>query len=129
VRIVVPEEYRGGRFGLIGAAIGLTTAVGPPLVVGLAFVGLGIGMAMPGLQSTVVESVREEEVGVASGIYSTSRYLGSIVGSAILAGLLSADRSNTDGLSRVFVIMLIAAILATGVGLGLRVRPEVQGVD
>jgi EmrB/QacA subfamily drug resistance transporter len=101
----------------------------PPLVVGLAFVGIGIGLAMPGLQSTAVESVREEEAGVASGIYSTSRYLGSIVGSALLAGLLGADRSNVDGLGRVFVIVLIAAALATGVSLGLRVRPEAQGAD
>jgi hypothetical protein len=48
----------------------------PPLIVGLAFVGAGIGIAMPGLQSTAVESVSGEEAGVASGIYSTSRYLG-----------------------------------------------------
>ena len=101
----------------------------PPLVVGLAFVGIGIGLAMPGLQSTAVESVREEEAGVASGIYSTSRYLGSIVGSALLAGLLGADRSNVDGLGRVFVIVLIAAALATSVGLGLRARPEAQGAN
>jgi len=101
----------------------------PPLVAGLVCVGMGIGMAMPGLQSTAVESVRKAEAGVASGIYSTSRYLGSIVGSAILAGLLGADRSNADGLSRVFVIVLTAAALATVVGIGLQARPEAHGVD
>src|SRR5262249_39278772 len=32
-----------------------------PLVVGLVFIGVGIGLAMPGLQSTAVESVRRGE--------------------------------------------------------------------
>jgi EmrB/QacA subfamily drug resistance transporter len=95
-----------------------------PLVVGLAFVGAGIGIAMPGLQSTAVESVSREEAGVAAGIYATSRYLGSIVGSAILAGLAGTGRSDADGLGRVFVIVLIGAASATVVGLGLRARPE-----
>jgi EmrB/QacA subfamily drug resistance transporter len=101
----------------------------PPLVLGLVFVGVGIGMAMPGLQSTAVESVREEEAGVASGIYSTSRYLGSIVGSAILAGLLGSDRRNADGLGSVFVIVCAAAAVATVVGMGLRARPEAHGAN
>lgn len=99
----------------------------PLLVVGLGFVGTGIGMAMPGLQSTAVESVGEDEAGVASGIYSTSRYLGSIVGSAMLAGLLGSSRRDMDGLGLVFVIVLTAALLATVVGLGLRARPEAHG--
>jgi MFS family permease len=101
----------------------------PPLVVGLAFVGAGIGIAMPGLQSTAVESVSREEAGVAAGIYATSRYLGSIVGSAVLAGLVGAGRSDTDGLGRVFVIVLMGAALATVVGLGLRACPEAHGAE
>ncbi|MBI3325759.1 MAG: MFS transporter [Nitrospinae bacterium] len=101
----------------------------PPLVVGLVLVGCGIGMATPGLWSTAVESVSREEAGVASGIYSTSRYLGSIIGSAILAGLLGADRSDLTGLGRVFVIVLAAAALATVVGLGLRARPEADHAE
>jgi len=105
-----------------GADIGL-----PPLVVGLALLGIGIGIATPGLQSTAVESVGTEEAGVASGIYSTSRYLGSIVGSAMLAGLVGAGRSDAAGLDRVFVIVLTAALLATVASLGLRARPEAEG--
>jgi len=100
-----------------------------PLVVGLVFIGVGIGLAMPGLQSTAVESVRRGEAGVASGIYSTSRYLGSIVSSAMLAGLLGADRNDTEGLGRVFVIVLMAAALATVVGIGLQARPEAHSID
>ena len=95
----------------------------PVLIVGLALVGLGIGLATPGLQTSAVESVREEEAGVASGIYSTSRYLGSIVGSAILAGLVQSTESGANGIETVFVIVLAAALLATLTSFGLRSRP------
>ncbi len=95
----------------------------PVLIVGLAFVGLGIGLSTPGLQTSAVESVREEEAGVASGIYSTSRYLGSIVGSAILAGLVQSTESGANGVGSVFVIVLTAALLATFTSFGLRARP------
>jgi len=115
--------------GAVPMAVAGAEIMLPPLLVGLVFVGAGIGIATPGLQSTAVESVGIEEAGVASGIYSTSRYLGSIVGSAMLAGLLSADRSDAAGLGRVFVIVLIAASLATVVGLGLRARPEAPSAE
>jgi MFS family permease len=115
--------------GAVPLAVAGAEIMLPPLVVGLAFIGVGIGIATPGLQSTAVESVSIEEAGVASGIYSTSRYLGSIVGSAILAGLLGADRSDADGLGRVFVIVLTAAALATVVGIGLQARPEAHGAE
>jgi MFS family permease len=95
----------------------------PVLIFGLAFVGLGIGLSTPGLQTSAVESVHQEEAGVASGIYSTSRYLGSIVGSAILAGLVQPTESGANGVGTVFVIVLAAALLATFASFGLRARP------
>jgi EmrB/QacA subfamily drug resistance transporter len=110
--------------GAVPMAVAGAEIMLPALVVGVALVGVGIGIATPGLQSTAVESVDKEDAGVALGIYLTSRYLGSIVGSAILAGLLGADRSDPDGLGRVFVVVFTAAVLATVVGLGLRARSE-----
>ena len=104
---------------LLGTEIAL-----PALVGGLTLVGTGLGLSMPGLQTTAVESVSAKEAGVAAGVYSTSRYLGSILGAAILMGLLGDDRSNTDGLAVVFVIVLVAAALAMLVSLGLQPRPE-----
>ena len=83
-------------------------------------VGIGLGVATPGLQAPAVESVSEEQTGMASGVYSTSRYLGSILGSAFLAALLGTDRNDVDGLDTVFVIVLGAAVLATAASLGLR---------
>ena len=96
----------------------------PTLIVGLTVMGIGLGVANPGLQTTAVESVTQQRAGMASGLYSTSRYLGSIVGSAILAGLLVTQQGDVDGLDTVFVIVFGAAVLATVATLGLRARPS-----
>ena len=80
-----------------GADIDMTT-----LVVGLSLVGSGLALATPGLQATSVESVRPEQTGAAAGVYSTSRYIGSILGSAIMAGLLGADRGDAGAMGMVF---------------------------
>ena len=104
---------------LVGAEVGI-----PTLIAGLTVVGIGLGVATPGLQTTAVESVSQHRAGMASGLYSTSRYLGSIVGSAILTGLLVTQRGDVDGLDTVFAIVLVASILATVVTLGLRARPS-----
>ena len=104
---------------LAGADVGIPTLIG-----GLAVVGIGLGVANPGLQTTAVESVSRRRAGMAAGLYSTSRYLGSIVGSAILTGLLVTRGGDVAGLDTVFVIVFGAATLATAVALGLRARPS-----
>ncbi len=104
---------------LTGIAITL-----PVLVVGLALVGAGLGLSMPGLQASAVESVSSRQAGVAAGVFSTSRYLGSILGAAVLVAFLGTDRSDIDGLGVVFVIILAAAVLSTLVSLGLGPRPK-----
>ncbi len=104
---------------LLGTGIAI-----PILVSGLALFGAGTGLSMPGLRTTGVESASAREAGVAAGVYSTSRYIGSILGAAILVGFLGADHSNTSGLAVVFLIVLAAAVLATLVSLGLQPRPE-----
>ncbi len=109
---------------LLGAGITV-----PVLVGSLALVGTGLGLSMPGLQTTAVESVLGKEAGVAAGVFSTSRYLGSILGAAILVGFLGADRGDTGGLAVVFVIILAAAVLATLVSLGLQPHPEAYSVE
>ncbi len=104
---------------LTGAGIAL-----PALIPSLALVGAGLGLSMPGLQTAAVESVASRQAGVAAGVFSTSRYLGSIVGATVLVALLGVDRSDLGGLAAVFVVILVAASLATLVSFGLGPRPE-----
>lgn len=98
-----------------------------PLLAGLALVGLGIGLSTPGLQTSAIEAVPANQAGSASGLYSTSRYFGSITGSAILASLLTSDTSGVQSIGVVFMIVLVSAIIATVAALFLRpYPPEVQ---
>lgn len=92
------------------------------LLVGLALVGLGLGLASPGLQTSGVEAVESGQAGSAAGLYSTSRYLGSIIGSAVIAGILGASDVDVDGLGLVFLLSFVAAVIAAVVSLGLRGR-------
>ena len=104
---------------LIGADI--STAA---LILGLILVGIGLGLAMTGLQTTSVESVDEKQVGAAAGVYATSRYLGSILGSAIIAGLIGAEVGDIEDIGVVFIVSFVAAVLAAFSTLGLRAWPQ-----
>ena len=100
----------------------------PTLLAGLVLVGLGIGLATPGLQTSGVEAVESDQAGSAAGLCSTSRYLGSIIGSAIIAGILGASDVDVDGLSLVFLLSFVAAVVSAVVSLGLRGRAAVSAV-
>jgi len=104
-----------------GADIGITS-----LIIGLGFVGVGIGLSGPGGRTSAVESIPVKDAGVASGTYSTSRYFGSIVGSAILAGLIGIDRTNTEGIDTVFLIVTASAIIAVLAATFMKPRPAID---
>jgi len=83
-------------------------------------VGVGLGPASPGLQISTVEVVDSNQAGSAAGLYSTSRYLGSITGPAIIAGILGSSDVDVDGLGLVFMLRLGGAVVATVDSLGLK---------
>lgn len=90
-------------------AIGGSNISIPLLVVTLIAFGIGFGIANPGMQTGAVEAAPRDRTAAASGVYSTSRYFGSIVGSAILAGLIGTDRADASGIDGVFIMALIAS--------------------
>ena len=96
----IPLVYGGGA---------ITTRA---LLVGLALIGVGVGLSSAGLQAAAVEAVEPEDAGVASGIFSTSRYLGSIVGSGALAGFIGPAGSGAAGGAGVFLLAGGAAFLS-----------------
>lgn len=94
-----------------------------PLLVGtLILFGVGIGIANPGMQTGAVEAAPPDRTAAASGVFSTSRYFGSIVGSAILAGLIGTDRADASGLDGVFILVLIASAISLVAVMGLASR-------
>ena len=63
------------------------TQVGADMLV-LLTAGLGSGLGTVAMQSTALLAARRDQAGTASGVYSTSRYLGSILASAALSWLV-----------------------------------------
>jgi EmrB/QacA subfamily drug resistance transporter len=86
------------------------------LLASLGVVGVGLGLSSAPMQTAAVESVAAEETGAASGVFSTSRYLGSIAASIVLAALAGAEGG-------VFVAVFLAAAASLVVSLGLRDWP------
>ena len=94
------------------------------IVLGLAALGGGLGLATPGLQASALEAVERRSAGAAAGAYSTSRYLGSIVGSALLAGLVSNAEPTSERVGLIFVAVVAAAGLSALLACGLPHRPQ-----
>ena len=67
-----------------------------------------------------------EQAGSASGVYSTSRYFASIVGSSVLAAVLGSGAGSTSRFGAIFLMVVIAAFLSMGLALGLRGRMTAQ---
>ncbi|MBT4138157.1 MAG: MFS transporter [Candidatus Latescibacteria bacterium] len=91
------------------------------LVCCLGVSGIGLGVAGAGIQTSAVEAVERQQAGAASGIYATSRYLGSIIGSSVLIRLL---KGNGEEFAAVFLMVTVAAFCSVLVSFGLRDRPE-----
>ena len=81
-----------------------------PLIV----VGIGLGLSSAPVQTTALEAAPHGETGQAAGLFSTMRYLGSILGSAGMAAILSGSRPTIGEFRLLFAALLIAAILAIG---------------
>jgi EmrB/QacA subfamily drug resistance transporter len=92
----------------------LVVAPGLPalwLLVCICLAGAGSGMAAPPMQTAAVEAVPAEHAGVAAGLFSTCRYLGSFIGSIALARLLDAGH-GLDGFQPLFAVALAGAVAA-----------------
>ena len=109
--------------GLVPLALGADAHPGA-LLGCLAVAGVGFALSMAPLQTSAVEAVGPAQAGVASGLFSTSRYLGSIVGSMALAALLVSTDTGVTGFGAVALLVIAAALLATVASGGLDGRPH-----
>ena len=110
-----------GMWILAVSATGISTVA---MVAGLALAGIGLGLSSAGMQTSAVEAVGAREAGVAAGVFSTSRYLGSIVGASIIAALLGGSTSGEGAYIAVFTMIVVSAAIATVAGLGLQDWPR-----
>ncbi len=108
----------GGAAVLTGAVLLSTGTMGAalaPVIVALAVMGIGIGLSGAPVQTAAVEAVPVESTGSAAGIYSTSRYLGSVLGSSILA-VVFVSRPNVGEANR-FVALFVGLTMVAALGL------------
>lgn len=114
----------GARLVAVGGTVTCLAAVGllaaaelsslPSLVLPLAVLGLGVGLATPAAQSASLAAVPRERSGAAAGIGSTMRYLGGVVGVALLGRLvdLTGDRPAVLGEHRTILGVFAGALVA-----------------
>ena len=76
-----------GGFGVMIAGMGTSIAI---VVVGLAMASLGCALCLTPITSLAMSAVPAERSGMASGIMSAQRALGSTVGFAVLGSILAA---------------------------------------
>jgi DHA2 family methylenomycin A resistance protein-like MFS transporter len=113
--------------GLLTAALLPLVVLGrlpsvPVLLVVLGLAGAGLGLAQAPVQAAAVEAVAPERAGMAAGAWSSSRYLGSIIGSAVLAALLHGQPSG-DTVRPVLILAAAGAVLSLGAALALPKHP------
>jgi DHA2 family methylenomycin A resistance protein-like MFS transporter len=94
---------------------GLTITIGGttlwPVAVALGMMGLGLGVAGASVQATAVEAVPVQRAGSASGIYSTARYLGSVIGSTALAIVFVSKpgEGESERFTALFAVLVVVA--------------------
>ncbi|MFH8935395.1 MFS transporter [Streptomyces griseosporeus] len=91
----------------------------------LAVVGIGFALTMSPLTGAAIQAVAPQEGGLASGISSTTRQIGAVLGVAVLGAVVRARQADgasfESGLHSAFVVagaLTLATAVLTGVWLG-----------
>lgn len=113
-----PVALAGSLVALLGVAdlarIDLSTA--GQIVVPLALLGVGLGLTNPPAQSASMTAIHADLAGMAAGIGSTMRYLGGIVGVAVMSLVLDVGRTRAEVVAEHRHLMVVfAGVLVVGV--------------
>jgi EmrB/QacA subfamily drug resistance transporter len=94
----------------------------------LCLMGAGVGLSTAGLQASAIEALEPAQAGVAAGVFSTSRYVGSFAGSIALARLLDEGVGLT-GFHAVFLIAFAGAVASVLVTMALPSRRAILAME
>jgi EmrB/QacA subfamily drug resistance transporter len=94
---------------LVPLALAVAHLSATELAATLVGVGAGVGLATVPLQVAAMEAVDVSMSGFVSGMFSTSRYLGSIAGISLLAGPLAPAATGFGGFRLLFTVVAGAA--------------------
>jgi EmrB/QacA subfamily drug resistance transporter len=118
------ERRIGSRGSLIGgAAFALASYVllvadrshAADIYVAAGLLGIGIGLSFSAMANLIVQNVRQEQTGVATGMNAVTRTLGGAFGGQVAATLLASNLGpggipTSDGFTLAFLMCLIALV-------------------
>jgi MFS family permease len=124
----VLERRIGSRGALIGGAIFALAAYAllvidrgteADIYIAAGLLGIGIGLSFSAMANLIVENVRQEQTGVATGMNAVTRTLGGAFGgqlaATLIAGNLGAGGLPTNhGFTLAFAMCLVALVAALG---------------
>jgi DHA2 family methylenomycin A resistance protein-like MFS transporter len=92
------------------------------LLAQLLAIGLGLGLIVPAMTSSLLGSVERSRSGVASGTLNSARQTGSVIGVALFGSLIAGDGQLVSGLHLALMISvgLLIAVGALSFGVGER---------
>lgn len=95
-----------------------------PLLVALAIMGTGLGLQGAAVQTAAVEAAPMAKTGSAAGVYSTSRYLGSVIGATVLAIVFASDPNPGDQATFRMLFAGLAIAALAGIAVNTRIAPR-----
>jgi MFS family permease len=136
----------GGRYGsrvplLIGTAaaaaafalLAVAHAAPLPVYVASGVLGFGIGCAFSAMANLIVEAVRQDQTGVATGMNTIARTLGGSAGTQVIAAVLAGHAlhatgyATESGFTTAFVVATVGVLASFAAALAVprRTRPAV----
>ena len=112
----------GAAFLLLGVSLQTFVQLETPfgwIAAAMMLMGLATGLSGASLQTAALEAVRPQMSGVAAGLHSTMRYLGSTVGAVLIGVALAGETHAASGFQRAFTWLVFAACGAAIVAWGL----------
>lgn len=119
----------GAAFSLLAyALLVLDRSVPAEIYVAAGLLGVGIGLSFSAMANLIVQNVRQEQTGVATGMNAVTRTLGGAFGGQVAATLL-ASNLGAGGIPTAhgFTLSFLMCLVALVAGLGLAVAVPRRG--
>jgi MFS family permease len=114
----------------IAALLFATTHDEPlPVLVASALLGIGVGAAFAAMAALIADNVDAHEMGVASGMNTVVRMIGSVIGGQVAAALLTAQTIGNSSIPAesaytiTFALSAVAALAAAGIAVSIAPQP------
>ena len=129
---VAADRRRGVRARLLRLLVVDRPQPSWEIYVAAGLLGIGIGLSFSAMANLIVQNVRQEQTGVATGMNAVTRTLGGAFGGQLAATLLASNLGGggiptSSGFTLAFLMCLIALVGALGFALAVPRRAPPGG--